>query len=111
MDTQDPSVASQPRDKKLFVDRANRRELRIPIRFRRAGDQDWLMGETINLSDSGLLFTANELLDVNTRLEITFQTVGTPLIARSTLHARIVRRVLSNWPETRIMFAAAYSAQ
>lgn len=111
MDTQDPSVASQPRDAKLFVDRADRRELRVPIRFRRAGDQDWLMGETINLSDSGLLFTANELLDVNTRLEITFQTVGVPLIARSTLHARIVRRVLSNWPETRIIFAVAYTAQ
>lgn len=110
MDTQDPGVASQPRDERLFVDRANRRELHIPIRFRRAGAEDWLMGETINLSESGLLFTANELLDVNTRLEITFQTIGTPLIARSTLHARIVRRVLSNWPETRILFGVAYAS-
>ena len=72
MDTQDPSVASQPRDKRLFVDRAHRSELRTPIRFRRAGTQDWQMGETINLSESGLLFTSNELLEVDTRLEITF---------------------------------------
>jgi hypothetical protein len=111
MDTQDPSVASKPRDERLFVDRANRRELRIPIRFRRAGTEDWLMGETINLSESGLLFTANELLEVDTRLEITFQISGTPLIARSTRVARIVRRMLSNWPETRIMFAVAYASQ
>jgi len=108
MDTQDPLAAGQPRDERLFVDRAHRRELRIPIRFRRAGTQDWLMGETINLSESGLLFTSNELLEVGNRLEITFQTTGTPLIARSTRTVRIVRRMLSNWPETRIMFAVAY---
>ncbi len=110
MDTQDPTVAGQPRDEKLFVDRALRRELRIPLRFRRPGTEDWFMGETINLSESGLLFTSNELLEVDTRVEITFQTSGTPLIARSTRPARIVRRVLSNWPETRIVFAVAYSS-
>jgi hypothetical protein len=110
MDTQDPSVVSQPRDERLFVDRALRRELRIPIRFRPSGTEDWFMGETINLSESGLLFTANELFDVNARLEITFQITGTPLIARSTRNARIVRRTLSNWPETRIIFAVSYSS-
>jgi PilZ domain-containing protein len=109
MDTQDPSVASQPREARLFVERADRRELSVPIRFRRAGTEDWLIGETINLSESGLLFTTNELLDVDARLEITFQTSGTPLLARSVRPARIVRRMLSNWPETRIIFAVAYS--
>jgi hypothetical protein len=111
MDTQDPSdpsVASQPRDERLFVDRADRRELRTPIRFRRAGTETWLMGETINLSESGVLFTADELIEVGTRLEITFQTSGAPLITRSTRNARIVRRTLSNWPDTRITFAVAY---
>jgi PilZ domain len=110
MDSQDPIVAGQPRDEKLFVDRADRRELRIPLRFRRPGTEDWLMGETINLSESGVLFTSNELFEIDTRLEITFQTSGTPVIARSTRPARIVRRMLSNWPETRIIFAVAYSS-
>jgi PilZ domain len=110
MDTPDPGVGNHLRTERHYVERADRRELRIPLRFRLAGTEDWFMGETINLSESGLLFTANELLDVDTRLEITFQTNGVPLIARSTRPARIVRRILSNWPETQIMFAVAYSA-
>lgn len=108
MDTPDPSVANQARAERLYVDRADRREFRTPVRFRRVGSAEWLMGETINLSETGLLFTSNDLFEVDTRLEITFQTSGTPLISRSTRVARIVRRTLSNWPETRIIFAVAY---
>ena len=110
MTTPDPSVAKPARSERLFVDRAHRRELRIPLRFRRAGTEGWFIGETINLSESGVLFTSNELLEVDTRLEITFQTNGEPLIARSTRPARIVRRTLANWPETQMIFAVAYSA-
>jgi hypothetical protein len=108
MDTPDPSVANQARPERLYVDRADRREFRTPVRFRRVGSTEWLMGETINLSETGLLFTSDVLFEVDTRLEITFQTSGTPLIPRSTRVARIVRRTLSNWPETRIIFAVAY---
>jgi hypothetical protein len=110
MDTQDPIVTRQSRDEKLFVDRALRRELRIPLRFRRPGAEDWLVGETINMSESGVLFSTFELLEIDTRVEITFQMSGAPVIARSTRPARIVRRTLSNWPETRIIFAVAYSS-
>ena len=100
---------SQPRRGPAdYVDRALRRELRLPLRYRREGQQEWHPGETINVSESGLLFSSNELLDVDARLEITFQTTGVPLLQSSTRLALIVRRVLSNWPETRLFFGARF---
>jgi hypothetical protein len=95
----------QPAD---YVDRALRRELRLPLRYRRDGQQEWHPGETINVSESGLLFSSNELLEVDAKLEITFQTTGVPLLQSSTRLALIVRRVLSNWPETRLFFGARF---
>jgi hypothetical protein len=95
--------ASRPR-----ADRALRRELRIPLRYRREGQQEWTLAETINISSSGLLFSSNELLEVDARVEITFQTSGTPLIERSTRVATVVRRVLNNWPETGLVFGARF---
>src|SRR5215472_9477684 len=91
-----------------YVDRALRRELRLPLRYRREGQDDWHPGETINVSESGLLFSSNELLEVDAKLEITFQTTGVPLLHSSTRVALIVRRVLSNWPETRLVFGARF---
>src|SRR5215469_125320 len=91
-----------------YVDRALRRELRLPLRYRREGQDDWHPGETINVSESGLLFSSNELLEVDAKLEITFQTTGVPLLQSSTRVALIVRRVLSNWPETRLFFGARF---
>src|SRR6476469_5629335 len=108
MDTPDPSVANQARAERIYVDRADRREFRTPVRFRRVGSEEWLMGETINLSETGLLFTPDELFEVFTSLSISFHNSGKPLSPRSTHVARIVRRTLSNWPETRIIFAVAY---
>ena len=91
-----------------YVDRALRRELRLPLRYRREGQDEWHPGETINVSESGLLFSSNELLEVDAKLEITFQTTGVPLLHSSTRVALIVRRVLSNWPETRLFFGARF---
>ena len=72
------------------------------------GAQDWLPGEAINMSESGLLFSSNEMLEVDARLQITFQSTGTPMVHSSTRLVRVVRRMLSNWPETRIMFGAKF---
>ena len=91
-----------------YVNRALRRELRLPLRYRREGHDEWHPGETINVSESGLLFSSNELLEVDDKLEITFQTTGVPLLQSSTRVALIVRRVLSNWPETRLFFGARF---
>jgi len=50
--------------------RARRFPLTLPIRCRRAGDEAWLEGLTINISSSGVLFRTSEPLDVDTRVEI-----------------------------------------
>jgi hypothetical protein len=92
-----------------MVGRAVRHDLRLPLRYRCEGDQEWIPGETINISESGLLFSTDKLLEVDARLEITFQTSGPPLLQRSTRVAKVVRRILSNWPETRLVFGARYT--
>lgn len=91
-----------------IVERALRHELRVPLRYRREGQKEWILAESINMSSSGLLFSANELLEIDARVEITFQTSGPPLLDRSTRVATVVRRVLNNWPETRLVFGAKY---
>lgn len=91
-----------------WVERAQRHALQIPLRYRIRGEQEWSPGETLNLSETGVLFSSESLLEINTKLEITFQTSGTPLLSCSTRLAQIVRRVLSNWPETRPAFAARF---
>ena len=92
----------------MWVERAQRHALQIPLRYRLEGEQEWSLGETINLSESGILFSSESMLEVDARLEITFQTSGTPLLSSSTRLARVVRRVLSNWPETRPCFGARF---
>lgn len=92
-----------------MIARATRHELRVPLRYRREGQEDWCAGETINMSQSGVLFSSNELLEIDARLEITFQTGdGNPLLERSTRHALVVRRTLNNWPETGLIFAVRF---
>jgi hypothetical protein len=94
---------------KLEGGRAARLPLRIPLRYRTHGQQDWLTGETVNLSETGVLFTSNHMLEVNTQVEITFQSNGVPMLRSSSRRASIVRRVLSNWPETYPVFGARFS--
>jgi PilZ domain-containing protein len=88
--------------------RAPRHELHIPLRYRLEGEQNWLAGEAINMSESGLLFSSNEMLEVDCRVQITFQHSETPMGRWSTRSVRVVRRNLANWPETRILFGAKF---
>jgi len=85
-----------------------RHALQLPLRFRVEGEQEWTPGETLNLSESGVLFSSDQMLEVNTKVEITFQTKGAPMLQTSTRLAEVVRRVLSNWPETRPVFGAKF---
>jgi hypothetical protein len=50
--------------------RARRFPLTLPIRCRRAGDDGWIEGVTINISSSGVLFHTSEPLDVDTHVEM-----------------------------------------
>lgn len=101
-------AAGELRQDPGMIQRAIRHEVRVPLRYRMAGQEQWSVGEAINMSSSGLLFSSNELLEVDARLEITFQTNGAPLLERSTRQIRVVRRILSAWPETQMLFGAQF---
>jgi hypothetical protein len=100
----DPITVAEPQS---VGTRALRHELRIPLRYRLEGKQDWLPGDAINMSETGLLFSSDHLLEVNDRVQITFQN-SEPEMKSSMRVARVVRRILSNWPETRVKFAARF---
>jgi hypothetical protein len=105
MEKIDPSAVAELQN----VDgRALRHELHIPMRYRLEGQQDWSPAEAINMSESGLLFTSDHLLEVDDRVQITFQSNDTPQVKSSTRAARVVRRILSNWPETRVKFGVRF---
>ena len=50
--------------------RAQRFKLRLPIRYRPVGEPDWRSGTTENISRSGVLFRAPEMLQPMAQLEI-----------------------------------------
>jgi len=105
MENSDPSAVAVARN---LCDRAVRHELNIPLRYRLEGQENWAIGEAINMSESGLLFTSNELLEIDTKVQITFQSTDMPQVKSSMRLARVVRRTLSNWPETRVKFGARF---
>ena len=108
MDRMPSTVSSDTSETKNRINRAVRHALQLPLRFRVEGEQEWTPGETLNLSESGVLFSSDQMLEVNTKVEITFQTKGAPMLQTSTRLAEVVRRVLSNWPETRPVFGAKF---
>ena len=58
------------KQKTEFRDRARRFSLESPMFFRRAGEQEWRQGRTMNISRSGLLFEAPEPIEPRTPLEV-----------------------------------------
>src|ERR1700691_88716 len=71
-----PEVAVQPHrasvvEKKVPPFRARRFNLQLPLRYRPLGEKSWRPGTTENISRSGLLFQAQELLHPNAQVEIT----------------------------------------
>jgi len=105
MEKSGESAALAPR---TSSDRAMRHELKIPLRYRLEGQADWASGEAINMSETGLLFSSDQLLEIDARVQITFQTIDVPQVKSSTRQGRVVRRTLSNWPETRIRFGVRF---
>jgi PAS domain S-box-containing protein len=55
---------------KISPFRAQRFKLQLPLRYRQMGQPEWHAGTTENISRSGLLFRAEELLSPNVQLEI-----------------------------------------
>ena len=50
--------------------RAQRFQLHLPLRYRRLGEKEWHSGKTENISRSGMLFQADDLLQPSSQLEI-----------------------------------------
>jgi PilZ domain len=105
MENQQPGAVAEPQSS---ASRAIRHDLNIPLHYRLEGQQDWSTGEALNMSESGLLFSSDKLIEVDSRVQITFQSIDTPQVKSSTRLARVVRRTLSNWPETRVRFGARF---
>ena len=57
-------------EKKVPPFRARRFNLHLPLRYRPLGETSWRPGTTENISRSGLLFQAQELLSPHAQLEI-----------------------------------------
>jgi CheY-like chemotaxis protein len=56
--------------KKIAPFRARRFNLHLPLRYRPLGERSWRPGTTENISRSGLLFRAQEVLQPNAQVEI-----------------------------------------
>ncbi len=72
-----PSEAAMPvkightaAPQQLPLSRAQRFQLHLPLKYRRLDEKSWHDGETRNISRSGLLFQAEDLLQPNVVLEI-----------------------------------------
>jgi len=65
-----PKTHTAPRLGQLPLSRAQRFHLHLPLKYRRLDEEDWHDGETRNISRSGLLFQAEDILQPNVILEI-----------------------------------------
>lgn len=89
---------------------APRLTLRRLFRYRPVGTLSWRDAVSQNCSASGLLFLAEEPLEVGTYLEI----IMAPALRfadgpdTSCCYARVVRRVLNRWPDLRPAVAAVF---
>jgi len=88
--------------------RAARTSLSAPVRFRAAGNDEWIEGVTCNISRTGILIRANARVPSETPIEITFmlrRKGDTPL----QVHAEVVRVEETSGDMPRI--AARFAAQ
>ncbi len=58
------------REGRAYVTRAPRFPIQAPLRYRESGEQSWHSGLTVNISRTGILFSAEEPLDPQTVLEM-----------------------------------------
>ena len=66
------AAQTQPRVRREVASpfRAQRFNLQLPLKYRLVGENDWRKGTTENISRSGMLFRAEEMIPTNAQLEI-----------------------------------------
>ncbi len=65
-----PTLKAKVREKLFSLFRAQRFNLHLPLKYRLVGEGDWRKGTTENISRSGMLFRAEEMVPPNAMLEI-----------------------------------------
>ncbi len=84
-------------DTKEKTERATRFVISMPLRYRMPGETAWHRGKVENISRTGVLFSAEELMDVASPVEMTFQLpveIGGPGAAQVLCVGNVVRTVL-----------------
>jgi len=64
-----PQTEAGPKGR-LSPFRAQRFKLQLPLKYRQVGETDWRLGTTENISRSGVLFRAQEVVPLTAQLEI-----------------------------------------
>lgn len=73
--------------------RAQRYALHLPLRYRPVGAAEWREGRIENISRSGVLFWTDQVLEVDTRLEMSFALPVVHTAPWVVCRGRIVRTV------------------
>ncbi|PYQ38627.1 MAG: hypothetical protein DMF77_23605 [Acidobacteria bacterium] len=89
--------------------RAPRLPLNLQLRYRSVGAARWHEGRVENISRSGVLFRATDLVDVDVQVEITVLLPVRPSASAIVCRGRIVRTVLPGGSERRPGLAATIS--
>ncbi|HUU15326.1 MAG TPA: PilZ domain-containing protein [Terriglobia bacterium] len=89
--------------------RAQRFAISMPLQYRRTGEIWWLDGQVENISRSGVLFQAPQLMDVKTVLDLNFDLpveIGGEAGAVVICRGEVVRRVQPATPDAATALAA-----
>ena len=95
--------------KKQVGGRARRFALDLSLRYRPIGATAWQEGRTENISGSSVLFLADHVMEVDTRIEMTFVLPVTGLSGQVVCRGRVVRIVQPREDEPRPGLAATIS--
>ena len=89
--------------------RAQRFPIRMDLRYRPGSEEGWCEGTTANISRSGVLFKAQNLLEPGTRVEIILALpveIGGEPAARVACQGRIIRMLPPESPQAAPFLAA-----
>ena len=92
--------------------RAQRFDIQLPLCYRASGETAWHDGRTQNISHTGLLFWVEQLMEVHTPVEISFEMpveIGGESGAGVKCHGEIVRTVLPATNDAQPALAARIS--
>ncbi len=97
-----------------MTQRAERIATQLPLHYRTSGELDWYEASTENISRTGVLFRGERLLEVDTPVEMKFETLWLPPLEPAGMadviwRGSIVRTVLPVASDTRAALAAKIS--